>query len=185
MEVLGALVDPLLSVTVTAMAKVLELADPVEVYWCVSLWGAPVRVSTVPSPQSTFVELMVPSGSEEVIDTVTVWPVETDAGEDVKVMTGGRSETVTCDEYFPVEPLLSVALTVMVKLLDANVPVELYLWVSLVAVPDRESMVPSPQSTFIDVTVPSGSEADIVRVTFWPVLRAVDDGLKLGLGTLS
>ena len=56
---------------------------------------------------------------------------------------------------------------------------------SLVAVPDRESMVPSPQSTFIAVTVPSGSEAEIVRVTFWPVLSAVEDGLKFVLGTLS
>jgi hypothetical protein len=79
----------------------------------------------VPSPQSTLVELIVPSGSEDVIDTVTVCPVETDAGDDVKVMTGGRSETVTWDEYFPVEPLLSVALTVIVKMFDVDVPVEL------------------------------------------------------------
>ncbi len=56
---------------------------------------------------------------------------------------------------------------------------------SLVAVPDKEFMVPSPQSTFIAVTVPSGSDAEIVRVTFWPVLRTVEEGLKLGLGTLS
>ena len=56
---------------------------------------------------------------------------------------------------------------------------------SLVVVPDRESMVPSPQSTFIAVTVPSGSVAEIVRVTFWPVMRAVEDGLKLGAGILS
>jgi hypothetical protein len=78
----------------------------------------------VPSPQSTVVELIVPSGSEDVIDTVTVWPVETDAGDDVNVMTGGLSETVTGDEYFPVDPLLSVALTVIVKLFDVDVPVE-------------------------------------------------------------
>ena len=56
---------------------------------------------------------------------------------------------------------------------------------SLVAVPDRVSMVPSPQSTFSAVTVPSGSVAEIVRVTFWPVLSAVEDGLKLGAGILS
>jgi hypothetical protein len=43
----------------------------------------------------------------------------------VNVITGGRSDTVTCDEYFPVEPLLSVALTVIVKILDVEVPVEL------------------------------------------------------------
>jgi hypothetical protein len=79
----------------------------------------------VPSPQSTLVELIVPSGSEDVIDTVTVWPVDTDAGDSVNVITGGRSDTVTCDEYFPVEPLLSVALTVIVKILDVEVPVEL------------------------------------------------------------
>jgi hypothetical protein len=78
----------------------------------------------VPSPQSTVVELIVPSGSEDVIDTVTVWPVETDAGDDVNVMTGGLSETVTGDEYFPVDPLLSVALTVIVKLFDVDVSVE-------------------------------------------------------------
>ena len=83
-----------------------------------------MRVSTVPSPQSTLVEIIVPSGSEDVIDTVTVWPVETDAGDEVKVMTGGRSETVTCDEYFPVDPLLSVALTTIVKLFDVDVSVE-------------------------------------------------------------
>jgi len=78
----------------------------------------------VPSPQSTVVELIVPSGSEDVIDTVTVWPVETDAGDDVNVMTGGLSETVTGDEYLPVDPLLSVALTVIVKLFDVDVSVE-------------------------------------------------------------
>ena len=78
----------------------------------------------VPSPQSTVVELIVPSGSEDAIDTVTVWPVETDAGDDVNVMTGGLSETVTGDEYFPVDPLLSVALTVIVKLFDVDVSVE-------------------------------------------------------------
>ena len=116
--------DPLLSVTVTAIAKVFELAEPVDVYWCVSVFGDPVRMSTVPSPQSTLVELIAPSGSEEVIDTVTVWPVETEAGDSVKVMTGGLSETVTWDEYFPVEPLLSVALTVIVKMFEVDVPVE-------------------------------------------------------------
>ncbi len=46
-------------------------------------------------------------------------------------------------------------------------------------------MFPSPQSTFIAVIVPSGSVAEIVRVTFWPVMSAVEDGLKLGLGILS
>jgi hypothetical protein len=46
-------------------------------------------------------------------------------------------------------------------------------------------MVPSPQSTFSAVTVPSGSVAEIVRVTFWPVLSVVEDGLKLGAGILS
>ena len=82
-------------------------------------------MSTVPSPQSTLVELIVPSGSDDVIDTVTVWPVETAAGDTVKVMIGSRSETVTCDEDFPVEPLLSVALTVIVKMFEVAVPVEL------------------------------------------------------------
>ena len=56
---------------------------------------------------------------------------------------------------------------------------------SLVAVPDRVSIVPSPQSTFIETTVPSGSVAEIVRVTFWFVLTDVEDGLKVGIGTLS
>ena len=79
----------------------------------------------VPSPQSILVELIVPSGSEDVIDTVTVWPVDTDVGDSVKVMTGIRSETVTWDEDIPVEPLLSVALTVIEKIFDVDVPVEL------------------------------------------------------------
>jgi hypothetical protein len=56
---------------------------------------------------------------------------------------------------------------------------------SLVAVPDRVSMVPSPQSTLNETTVPSGSVAEIVRVTFWLVVSEVDDGLKLGTGILS
>ena len=43
----------------------------------------------------------------------------------MNVMTGGLSETVTCDEYFPVDPLLSVALTVIVNMFDVDVPVEL------------------------------------------------------------
>ena len=43
----------------------------------------------------------------------------------MKAMTGGRSETVTWDEDIPVEPLLSVALTLIVKTFDGNVPVEL------------------------------------------------------------
>ena len=88
------------------------------------MFGAPVRVSTVPSPQSTFVELIAPSGSEDVIETVTVCPVETEAGDSIDVTTGGRSETVTCDEEIPVEPLLSVALTVIVNIFEGELPVE-------------------------------------------------------------
>ena len=87
--------------------------------------AAPGSVSTDPSPQSTLVVLIAPSGSETFIDNVTVWPVTREAGDAVKVAVGGRSATVTWEEDFPVEPLLSVALTVIVNVLDVDVPVEL------------------------------------------------------------
>ena len=51
--------------------------------------------------------------------------------------------------------------------------------------PNKVSIVPSPQSTLNETTVPSGSIAEIVKVTFWLVVSEVDDGLKLGTGTLS
>ena len=66
---------------------------------------------------------------------------------------------------WPVEPLLSVPVILMVK-----VPVWLYECVSEVAEPDRLSgVVPSPQLTEIELTVPSLSLLENVAVTVVPV----------------
>ncbi len=73
-----------------------------------------VRVSAVPSPQSTLVDAIVPSASEAVIEAVTVCPDCAVAGETDTVTTGGRSETVIVDVGLDaVEPLLSVTVTVI------------------------------------------------------------------------
>jgi hypothetical protein len=47
------------------------------------------------SPQSTLVEMIVPSGSETFIDNVMLWPVFAVVGEGVKLTTGGLSVMVT------------------------------------------------------------------------------------------
>jgi hypothetical protein len=56
------------------------------------------------------------------------------------------------------------------------------MWVSLVAVPARVSVVPSPQFTVIEVTVPSESAALKVTVTIWPVSAGF--GLRLVMVTV-
>jgi len=81
-------------------------------------------VSIVPSPQSTFVVAIVPSGSEDVIVSVTVWPVDAVLDEAWIDATGGLSDTLIWLEYEPTEPLLSVALTVIVTFMDGEEPVE-------------------------------------------------------------
>ncbi len=60
-----------------------------------------------------------------------------------------------------------------------------YEWLSDVAVPARLSTVPSPQDTFIVLTVPSGSLAEMVRVIKVPVGTLVADSVKLTTGGLS
>ena len=44
------------------------------------------------------------------------------------------------------------------------------------------SIVPSPQSTFVDATDPSGSDAEIERVTDWPELGAPVNDVKVTIG---
>jgi hypothetical protein len=72
----------------------------------------------VPSPQSTLIDEIVPSGSVEVKLAVTVVPVRAGLGEMLPTVTvGGWSLTVS--EAVPEPgPALFVAVTVMVKLLE-------------------------------------------------------------------
>ncbi len=90
-----------------------------------SLVAAPVKVCTVPSPQSTRVALTVPSGSALVIDKVTVCPVLAEVSDGVGLTVGGRSVTVTVEEVEVLEPLLSVAVIVIVNRIEVAEPVEL------------------------------------------------------------
>ncbi len=83
--------------------------------------------------------------------------------------------TVTGLLSCPVDPLLSVAVTVIVK-----VPVEPYECASEVAVPDIPvSVVPSPQLTVKEASVPSGSVPENVRVTVWPVVAGLGTTLEI------
>ncbi len=79
--------------------------------------AVPARVSSgLLSPQLTMIDETVPSGSVAVKVTVTRIPVLTGFGEMfVRLTTGGLSLTVSDAVAKPVEPLLSVAVTVMVK----------------------------------------------------------------------
>ncbi len=84
----------------------------------------------------------------------------------------------------PFEPLLSVAVIVMVKVWDNIPPVLSYLWVSEVAVPGRLSGVdPSPQWTEKPAIVPvppgSGSVAVKDTVTGWPVVAGFGERLVM------
>ncbi len=79
--------------------------------------------------------------------------------------------TVKAPVAWPVEPLLSVPLILMVK-----VPVWLYECVSEVAVPDRTSgVVPSPQLTLTETIEPSASVEEKATVTVTPVLAGLGD----------
>ncbi len=92
----------------------------------VSEVAVPARVSgAVPSPQLTVKEAMVPSGSVAEKVTVIKVPVVAVAGvTELTVTVGGLSVIVTEPVAEPVEPLLSVAVTVMVKTLLVTAPVE-------------------------------------------------------------
>ena len=94
-----------------------------------SVLAVPVRISGVePSPQLTVMDDIVPSISVAVKVTVTSCPVLAGLGETlVSATTGGLSLTVSDMTGEPVEPPLSVAVTVIVKLLLPEVPVEAYV----------------------------------------------------------
>lgn len=80
-------------------------------------------VGVVPSPHVTMIEETVPSGSDVVNVTVTVWPVLAGLGETVPIVTvGGLSLIVSVVVPLP-GPALLVAVTVMVNTLDVVVPV--------------------------------------------------------------
>ena len=114
-------VEPLLSVQAIVIVKLLP-----EVYVCVSVAAVPARTSGAdPSPQLTEMDEIVPSTSLAVNVTVTICPVLAGFGETfVKVAVGGLSLTVSVAPAELVEPPLSVAVRVMVKLWLAETPVE-------------------------------------------------------------
>ena len=91
--------------------------------------AVPERLSgVVPSPQLTVMDETEPSTSLAVNVTVTSCPVLAGFGETFVTLTaGGLSLTVSVATDEPVEPLLSVAVMVIVKVLDVEVPVEPYV----------------------------------------------------------
>jgi hypothetical protein len=70
--VAGAETEPLLSVAVTEIVNICDIALPVLAYACVADVGLPIRSDDVPSPHMTVTDAMVPSGSVAVKVTVTV-----------------------------------------------------------------------------------------------------------------
>jgi len=114
-----------------------------------------------------------------VASKLTVWPPEGLVGVKVKDATGGLSFMVSVVVPDP-GPALFVAVTVIVKVCDFVVPVDEKEWVSDMAVPPRELIVPSPQLTVIPVTVAALVTVK-VTVTLWPVSA----GLGVGLLTLT
>ena len=72
----------------------------------------PERLSTVPSPQTTFRLLTVPSGSEAEMVRVIEEPVETVVDDSVKLTTGGRSVIVLVEVVLAVSVALSVTVRV-------------------------------------------------------------------------
>jgi hypothetical protein len=120
---------------------------------CVTVAPLPV----VPSPKFQAHATTVPSGSV-LAEPSKVTDVLTAAVDGAEITaTGGLSLIVTVVEADPVEPLLSVAVTVIVNTCDSALPVFAYECVAEVALPARLEDVPSPHMTMIDDTVPSGS----------------------------
>jgi hypothetical protein len=108
---------PALFVAVTVMVNVCDFAEPVEVYMCVSDVAVPARVLVVPSPQLTVIPVTV-AVLVTVKVTVTVAPVFAGFGVGLFTVTVGPqpvSTVVTELVAWPVEPLLSVAVTVRVN----------------------------------------------------------------------
>src|SRR5205807_2157039 len=117
---------------------------------------------------------------ETVKVTVTICPVLAGFGVGLLMVTVGTETgvwTVMEPVFWPFEPLLSVAVIVIVNALAVE-----YVCVSDVAVPARVSTaVPSPQLTVMEETVPSGSVAVKVAVTSCPVFA----GFGKTFGTLT
>ncbi len=77
----------------------------------------------LPSPQLMVIEETVPSGSLVEKFTVTAWPARAGFGETPVAFTiGGLSFTVRGDVVWTVEPLLSVAVIVIVKTVEVELP---------------------------------------------------------------
>ena len=85
----------------------------------------PGRLSgVVRSPQSTLIALTDPSASLAENVTVTVCPINAGFGETLFTATiGGLSFTVSDALAEPVEPLLSVAVRVMLNVREVTLPV--------------------------------------------------------------
>ena len=141
--------------------------------------AVPARLSgVVPSPQFTEIPVTVVV-LETVKVTVTVCLVVAGLGVGLLTVTVGTAARAVVREpvAWPVEPLLSVAVIVIVNALAVE-----YVCVSDVAVPARVSTaVPSPQLTVMEETVPSGSVAVKVAVTSCPVFA----GFGKTFGTLT
>ena len=136
---------------------------------CVTTEPEPVA----PSPNIHAQLTTVPSGSV-LPDPSKVTGVLTGAVDGpAMTATGGLSLTISDALAEPVEPLLSVAVTVIVKVCERALPVFAYACVAEVALPGRLEEAPSPHVTMIDDIVPSGSVAVNVTVTVWPVLAGL------------
>ncbi len=81
-----------------------------------------------------------------------------------------------------VDPLLSTAVTVIVYVAEREELANEYVWLSVVVPGVSVSTFPSPQFTLIPVTVPSGSEDEIVRVTAWPDETVAEGGVHVMTG---
>ena len=80
----------------------------------VAVVAVTVRLSVVPSPQSTLMDEIVPSGAELVRVIVTVAPVFAEEGPLI-VTTGCRGRTIWFAWAMVVESLSSVAVILIVK----------------------------------------------------------------------
>ncbi len=123
----------------------------------------------VPSPKVQAQATTVPSGSVLPVPSKVTEVLTVAVDGEAMTATGGLSLIVSDALAEPVDPLLSVAVTVIVKFSESALPVFAYECVADVALPARLVEVPSPHMTMIDDTVPSGSVAVKVTVTVWPV----------------
>jgi len=138
-------------------------------------------VPVVPSPKFQAQATTVPSGSVLPVPSKVTEKLTVALDGEAMTATGGLSLIVSDVLAEPVEPLLSVAVTVIVKVCESELPVFAYECVADVALPARVEDVPSPQLTTIDDTVPSGSVAVKVTVT----VCAVKAGFGVGAVTVT